>query len=87
MSKRKVEVFTAGCPVCADLENLVKDTACPDCELTIYNLNKGEGVEESKKYGITTVPAVVVNGRLLDCCRRNRITKEDLLAAGIGKPL
>lgn len=60
MAKRKVEVFTAGCPVCTDLVDLVKATACPHCELTIYNLGQGQGVEEAKNYGITAVPAVVV---------------------------
>jgi hypothetical protein len=49
MVKRKAEVFTAGCPVCTDLVDLVKATACPDCEVTIYNLNQGQGVEEAKR--------------------------------------
>jgi len=87
MAKRKVEVFTAGCPVCTDLVELVKSTACPDCEVTIYNLNQGQGVEEAKKYGVNAVPAVAVDGRLLDCCKRAFITKGDLEAAGLGKPL
>jgi hypothetical protein len=86
MAKRKVEVFTAGCPVCTDLVDLVKATACPDCEVTIYHLNQGQGVEEAKRYGVTAVPSVVVEGRLLECCRRAPITKEDLEAAGIDKP-
>jgi Hg(II)-responsive transcriptional regulator len=87
MSKRKVEVFSAGCPVCADLVDLVKATACPSCEVTIYNLSQGQGTDEAKRYGITAVPAVVVEGKLLDCCKRAHITKHDLEAAGIGKPL
>jgi Hg(II)-responsive transcriptional regulator len=86
MAKRKVEVFTAGCPVCTDLVDLVKATACPDCQVTIYNLNQGQGLEEAKRYGVTAVPAVVVEGKLLDCCRRAHVTKHDLEAAGIGKP-
>ncbi len=86
MAKRKVEVFTAGCTVCTDLVDLVKATACPDCQVTIYNLNQGQGVEEAKRYGVTAVPAVVVEGKLLDCCQRAHVTKHDLEAAGIGKP-
>jgi Hg(II)-responsive transcriptional regulator len=87
MAKRKIEVFTAGCPVCTDLVDLVKATACPNCEVTIYNLNQGQGVEEAKKYGVLAVPAVVVEGKLLDCCKRAHVTKYDLEAARIGKPL
>jgi MerR family copper efflux transcriptional regulator len=86
MAKRKVEVFTAGCPVCSDLVELVKSTACPDCQVTIYNLNQGQGVEEAKRYGITAVPSVVVECKLLDCCQRAHPTVHDLRAAGIGQP-
>lgn len=87
MDKRKVEVFTAGCPVCTDLVDLVKATACPNCEVTIYNLNQGQGVEEAKRYGVSAVPSVVVEGKLLDCCKRTHPTEHDLKAAGIGKSL
>ena len=80
MAKRKVEVFTVGGPVCTDLVNLVKATACPNCEVTIYNLGQGQGVEEAKKYGVSAVPAVVVEGKLLDCCKRAHVTKHDLEA-------
>lgn len=87
MAKRKVEVFTAGCPVCTDLVDLVKATVCPDCEVSIYNLNQGQGVAEAKRYGVTAVPSVVVEGKLLDCCKRTHPTEHDLKAAGIGQPL
>lgn len=75
MAKRKVEVFTAGCPVCTDLVDLVKATACPDCEVTIYNLNQGQSVEEAKRYGVTAVPSVVVEGKLLERCKRAHPTE------------
>lgn len=67
--------------------DLVKATACPDCEVTVYNLGQGQGAEEAKRYGITAGPAVVVEGKLSDCCKRTHVTKHDLEAAGIGKPL
>lgn len=86
MEGRKVEVFTAGCPVCADLVEMVKAAVCPHCQLTIYHLNQGQGVEEAKKYGVTAVPAVAVDGKLLECCQRRAITPEDLKAAGLGQP-
>ena len=85
--KRKVEVFTAGCQVCEGAVNMVNELACPHCEVTIYNLNQDEGVEKAKTYGITALPSVAVNGQVLECCKRGPITKEELAAAGIGKPL
>jgi hypothetical protein len=42
---------------------------------------------EAKAYGVTALPSVVVNSELLECCKRGPITKKDLDAAGIGKPL
>ena len=36
--KREVEIFTAGCPVCEPVVQLVKDTVGEDCEITIHNL-------------------------------------------------
>jgi len=85
--KRRVEVFTAGCPVCEGLVKLVNELACPNCDVTIYNLNRNEAVDEAKAYGVNALPTVAVNGELLECCKRGPITKEDLKAAGIGQPL
>jgi hypothetical protein len=86
-SKRKIEVFTAGCPVCQGVVDMVKELSCQHCEVTFYNLQKNEGLEEAKNYNVTAVPAVAVNGALLEACKRRPITKEDLKAAGLGEPL
>ena len=87
-TKRKVEVFTAGCSVCDPVVELVKKTACPSCEVIVYDLNKGcstnECKDKAKQYGIKKVPAVVVDGKLLDCCKTEAITEKALLIAGIG---
>ncbi len=87
-TKRKVEVFTAGCPVCEPVVRLVNDLACPSYEVVIYDLREGcstnECRERAKAYGVTRVPAVAVNGQLLDCCKDIAITEETLRAAGIG---
>lgn len=89
MAKRHVEVFTAGCPICDEAANLVKSVACPSCEVQIYDLREGcstnECREKARQYGITAVPAIAVNGVLLDCCRRGPITAASLRAAGIGQ--
>jgi hypothetical protein len=85
--KRRVAVFTAGCAVCQGVVEMVNELACPDCDVTIYNLNKNEGVDEAKVYGVTALPSIVVNGQLLECCKRGPITTQDLKAAGVGQPL
>ncbi|PIR23299.1 MAG: glutaredoxin [Deltaproteobacteria bacterium CG11_big_fil_rev_8_21_14_0_20_45_16] len=89
--RRKVEVFTAGCQTCEPAVQLVKDQACESCEVrqSTILLNQGcatnECRQKAKAYGIERLPAVVVDGKLLDCCRVGAITKEKLVAAGVGK--
>jgi len=39
MAKRLVEVFIAGCPLCNNTVKLVRELACPNCEVQIYNLH------------------------------------------------
>lgn len=88
MNKRKIEVFTAGCPVCNPVVDLVKSLANEQYnEVTIYDLVKQcetkECVAKVEEYGIKRLPAITVNGKLLSCCSNNGITKEDLVNAGI----
>lgn len=88
-TKRLVEVFTAGCPICDETVNLVKSQACLSCDVRIYDLREScatnECRERARRYGITAVPAIAVNGVLLDCCRREPITADRLMAAGVGQ--
>lgn len=84
--KRKVEVFVAGCPLCYETVKLVNELSCPNCDVIVYNL-KEEGIDKASEYGINSVPTVVVNGKILDCCARRKLTEADLKAAGIGTPL
>ncbi|NOY49730.1 MAG: thioredoxin family protein [Chlorobi bacterium] len=88
MSKRQIEIFTAGCPVCEPVVALVKETACENCEITIHNLSEQNentnGITKMIEYTIKRLPAIAVNGKLIDCCKNVEITKDDLVNAGIG---
>ena len=83
-NKRRVEVFTAGCPVCEPAVQIVQELACPDYEVTVHDLREGDA-ERVRKYGVKTVPAVVVDGRLVSCCENSGPRREELEAAGIGR--
>jgi protein-disulfide isomerase len=65
---------------------LVRKLSCPSCDLTVYNLRK-EGMDEAKKYGVNSVPTVVVDGKIAECCVNRKPTEGDLKGAGIGTPL
>ena len=89
MSKRKVEVFTSGCHLCEETVSLVKELACPSCEVEVYDISEPceskECIDKAKAYGITSVPTVVVDGKIADCCKRGKPDRKALLAAGIGQ--
>jgi len=86
--RRQIEIFTAGCPVCEPVVALVKETACENCEITIYNLSEPcESkicIAKMDTYGVKRLPAIAVDGKLIGCCTNVAITKNDLVAAGIG---
>jgi glutaredoxin len=86
MAKRLVEVFTAGCSVCEGSVQQVKNLACDNCEVVVYDLNKKcdtlECEAKAKEYGIKSVPAVAINGKLVS---NNGIDIEALKAAGLGQ--
>lgn len=87
MNKRKIEIFSAGCPACNDVISLVKSIVCPSCELAVLIMNDSDVAAKAKQYGITRVPSVVVNGKLADCCTGDSISVATLQAAGVGVPL
>lgn len=89
--KRQIELFTAGCPVCEPVVKMVNEMACDSCEVTVYNLveqcDSKVCIDKMKEYNITSLPAVAVNGKLLSCCQNRGVSKEELVAAGIGKAI
>lgn len=85
--KRKVEVFSAGCPVCDDAVKLVESIACPSCEVTVLDMNDPNVAKRAESIGVRSVPAVVVDGRLADCCTGRGIEESALRAAGLGEQI
>ncbi len=85
--KRRIEVFTAGCPACDDTVTLVRDLACPSCEVTVLDMHEPEVAARAKELGVRTVPAVAVDGELAGCCTNRGPDEAALRAAGLGRPL
>ena len=87
---RKIEVFSAGCPMCDPAVKLVQEMACGNCDVSVYDLREGCATDEcrtkAQEYGIHRVPAVVIDGKLADCCAsQSPVTREALAAAGVGQ--
>ena len=82
----RIEIFGAGCPVCEEGTARVREMAGDDQEIVVYDLRTDEAAaERAAEHGIKAVPAVVVDGQLLACCRNTGPTKEELAAAGVGR--
>ena len=86
-NKRKVEVFSAGCGVCDETIALVQKLACSSCEVVVHDMHKPDVAAAAKRYGVHSVPAVVVDGQLAECCSNRGPQESALRAAGIGVPL
>ncbi len=85
--KRSIEVFSAGCPACEDTIALVNSIACPSCEVSVLDMRDAQVAERARQLGIRSVPAVVIDGKLADCCAGRGVDEATLRAAGIGQPL
>lgn len=80
--KRKVEVFTAGCPLCDPVVKLVQEVVCDNCDVTVYNVkDNAEAAERAKALGIVRVPMVLVDGKLAECCTSSGAVTEEGLRA------
>lgn len=86
-AKRQIEIFSAGCPVCEETIALVYKIACSSCEVTVLDTKKSDVATRAKRLGIRSVPAVVINGQLADCCIGRGPDEKTLREAGIGQSL
>ena len=85
--KRKIEIFSAGCPACDEAVQTVNDIACPSCEVQVLDMHREDVAAQAKEYGIKSVPAIVIDGKLAGCCAGRGIDEATLKASGIGSPL
>jgi glutaredoxin 3 len=86
-SKRKIEIFSAGCPVCTEAIETVNRIACPSCETEVLDMREPQVAAKAKQLGISRVPAIVIDGKLAQCCVASAVDENALRAAGIGVPI
>lgn len=86
-SKRRVEVFSAGCMICGETVELVKSLTCSSCEVIVLDMHDDTVAQRAAELGIESVPAVVIDGTLAGCCAGRGPDAETLRAAGLGQPI
>jgi glutaredoxin 3 len=67
-TKKKIEIFSAGCSTCKETIELVTRLAGSSHEVVVHDMQKSETATKAKNYGIRSVPAVVIDGKLVSCC-------------------
>jgi len=85
--KRKIEIFSAGCPACEETIEMVNRIACPSCDVEVLDMRQQETAARAKEYGIRSVPAVVSDGKLADCCAGRGVDEATIRGAGVGVQL
>ncbi len=86
-AKRKIEIFSAGCPACEATVSQVREMACPFCEVSVLDMKKPEVAQRAESLGVRSVPAVAIDGKLADCCSGRGPDEAVLQKAGLGQPL
>ena len=85
--RRRVEVFSAGCPVCDAAVDLVRRIACDSCEVVVRDMRAPGVARRAAELGIRSVPAVAIDGELAACCAGRGVDDAALRTAGVGQPL
>lgn len=84
---RRIEIFSAGCSVCNGVVEQVQDAACPSCKIVVLDMKSPEIQRRAADLGIKSIPAVVIDGELAECCTRRGVDLTVLRAAGLGRPI
>ncbi len=80
-SKKKIEVFSAGCSTCKETIELVNRIAGSTHEVVVHDMQQADTAYKAKQHGVRSVPAVVVDGKLAGCCAGRGPDEQVLRAA------
>ncbi len=83
-AKHTVEIFSAGCQVCKDFAARIKKMACPSCEVIVLDMKEVEVSNRAKSLIIRSLPSVIIDGRLADCCGGRGPDEEGLRTVLLG---
>lgn len=86
MNQRHIEIFSAGCSACTDTIELVNSMVCGSCFVEVLDMKDKAVAGRARELGIRSIPAVVIDGKLADCCASRGVDEATLRAAGVGRP-
>ena len=83
---RTVEIFSAGCGLCTDIIDKVKEFACYDCVVIVRDTHDSATIERTKHLGIKSLPALYVDGHYVPPHPEEGYTEDIFIAAGLKTP-
>ncbi len=87
MATRTIEVFSAGCAACNETVEIVQGAAGPSCEVVILDMHNPAVAHRAKSLGVHSLSAVVIDGKLADCCAGRGPDEATLRNTGLGQPM
>ena len=79
--KHRIEIFSAGCATCQSTIEMVKTLAGAEHEVQVRDMQQRDIASQASKYGIRSLPAVVIDGKLASCCAERGPDETTLRAA------
>ena len=62
----KIEIFSAGCPLCRKLVHRIQSAASPADEVKVLDMHSLPVAQRAQSLGIAHVPAVFIDGEACD---------------------
>jgi hypothetical protein len=84
-TKRRIKIFSAGCPACEESIRQIQAAVCPSCGIEVLDMGEHVVAKRALHLGVRTLPAVAIDGMLAGCCAGRGIDIATLKAAGLGK--
>ena len=86
MNQRRIEIFTAGCPVCEKQVQAILAAAADPSAVVVHDLSSGDPdlVRLAADLGVRRLPAVAIDGSLASCCEVGGPDLAVLRAEGLG---
>ena len=77
--RKKIEIYSAGCRVCRNVEAMVRRIVGPNHDVEVLDMHKDHVARQAERRGVRNLPSVVVDGRLTPCCTGSRDVDEAIL--------
>ena len=58
-NKRKIEIYSAGCPACDEAIQIVNGVACSSCDIEVVDMHQPNVAVRAQQLSVKRVPAVV----------------------------